>query len=481
MLGTIGKGGSERDPQTVGRRWLRTGRGVAWSAALLCVLLMAGRLWWLPAHASLRLNEGWNAGHVARAFGAGSLYPAPDALFANNYPPLSFFIVGLADELLGDAIVAGRLVALLSQAAVGWAVYVVVIRLARDPRWAVAGVLLFAALGATLLRSYLAIDDPQWLAQAVTAWALVLLLPRHAGERASGRDVLLAAVLTVAAGLIKHNVVAFPAAATVWLWIAGQRGCYLWVAAGVVLASAACTALFAIWGADVFVDVLAPARTYSAQRMIAHGTPLLLAVLPGALALWPMIAACRGDHRLLLPLLLLAISVCSAIVQRSGDGVDVNALFETVFALSIATPVGCALRPEGGWRRLGVAALPALVLTPVAAKADVREITGRDAAVTHWAPFIARIAATGGTVACDDQALCYWAGRTSALDFFALKQRLLKGDVPALRAALDRHDFALVAMRTENPGWHENRLIPAIRARYRTIYADDGFELLDPR
>ena len=462
-------------------RWTPAERRFAAWAALLCLVLALGRLWWLPAHALLNINEGWSAGQVARAFGAGSLYPAPDALIANNYPPLSFLIVGLVNQLIGDAIVTGRIIALLSQAAVGGAVYVIVGRLTRDPRWAAVGALLFAGLGVTLLRGYLAMNDPQWLAQATMAWGLVLLVPRHVGERVSAGRVLLAAALTVAAGLTKHNLVALPAAVTVWLWIVDRRGFYLWVCAGAALAAGACAVLYGTWGTDVFVDVLMPARSYSVARMSAHGGPLLVAVLPGALACRPLVGAWRRDRRLLLPVLLLAVAIPSAIVERSGDGVDLNALFETVVALAIAVPIGCALRGKDRWRWLGVAALPALVLVPVAAVADVRELTGRGAAVRHWAPFIARVAATPGSVACDDQAVCHWAGRTSALDFFALKQRLLKGDVPALRATLDRREIALIAMRSENPGWHENRLIPAIRARYRTIYAEGGFELLVPR
>jgi hypothetical protein len=248
-----------------------------------------------------------------------------------------------------------------------------------------------------------------------------------------------------------------------------------------MFAGAAIAALFAFWGTAVFADVLAPARSYSALRMAAHGAPLLLFVLPGLLATGPLLASWRRDRRLLLPLLLLAVAIPTGILQRSGDGVDINAAFETVFALTIAVPAACALRIAQPWRWLLLAAMPAVALVPVAAIADAHELTGRETAVRRWQPFIARIAREPGPVACDDQALCHWAGRTSALDFFAMKQRLLKGDVPAFHAALDAHAFALIAMRSDNPGWHENRLIPAIRRRYRTIYADGDYEMLMPR
>jgi hypothetical protein len=462
-------------------RWSPIPRRLALAACALILALMLGRLWWLPAHAPLNVNEGWNAGHVARAFGAGSLYPAPDALIANNYPPLSFAVVGAAGRLIGDPILAGRIVSLLSQIATGAAVYAIVARIAGARRVAMLAALLFAGLGVTVLRKYLAMNDPQWLGQAMMAWALMLLVPHRPGERAPPWRIVAAAALTVAGGLVKHNLVAVPLAATLWLWFTDRRALWIWVSAGAATAIAACATLFAIWGSDIFADVLAPARSYSPLRMLAHGAPLLLFVLPGLLACRPLLGARRHDPRLLLPLLLLAVAIPTAILQRSGDGVDINAIFDTAFALAIAVPLGCALRTAYPWRWLGVAVLPTLVLVPVAAIADARELAGRDATVQQWQPFITRIAAAPGPVACDDQAICHWAGRVSAMDFFALKQRLLKGDSPALKAALDRRAFAMIAMRSTNPGWHENRLIPPIRTRYRTVYAEGGFELLVPR
>lgn len=448
---------------------------------LLIVVLGAGRLWWLPAHASHNINEGWNAGHVARLLGPGLLYPAPDALIANNYPPLSFLIVAVVERLVGDAVLAGRLVSLLSQMSVGAAIYAIVARLGGDRRWAAAGALMFGLLSVTVLRKYIAMNDPQWLAQALMAWATLLLLPSRAGEPVARQRIVAAALLTVAGGLVKHNLVALPIAATLWLWFTDRRALWLWIASGAALAAVACAALFATWRGDVFADVLAPARSYSLLRTLAHGVPLLLFVLPGLLAARPLLAARRRDPRLLLPLLLLAVAIPTAFIQRSGDGVDINAIFETAMALSIVVPLGCALRRDKPLRWFGVALVPALALVPVALIANVRELAGRDAAVRHWQPFIDRIAAAPGPVACDDQAVCHWAGRQSAMDFFALKQRLLKGEQPALDAALDARHFTLIAMRGTNPGWHENRLIPAIRARYRTVYAADGFELLVPR
>src|SRR5579862_2788401 len=59
-------------------------------------------------------NEGWNAFWADAAIHGRALYPAPDSDIANNYPPLSFFIVGAVGYLVGDSLFAGRLVSLVS-------------------------------------------------------------------------------------------------------------------------------------------------------------------------------------------------------------------------------------------------------------------------------------------------------------------------------------------------------------------------------
>ncbi|WP_332787299.1 ArnT family glycosyltransferase [Sphingomonas sp. GB1N7] len=452
-----------------------------WIAAIVVIGLLAlGHLWWLPVQAALNVNEGWNAGQAMRALGAGPLYPHPEALTANNYPPLSFYIVGAAGWLFDDMIIAGRVIALLAQIANGLAVYVIVRRLA-DARWAMIGVLLFAGYSVTLLRSYIAINDPQWLGQAAMSWALVLLLPPRAGGRIAIGMVVAAALLVVAGGLIKHNLVAFPIAITLWLWWADRRALAVWIASGAMFAGIAALGLFAIWETMVFIDVLSPARSYSLARMAAKGGPLLLLMLPTLLASRPLIARLRGDVPLALPLLLLIVSIPLGIVQRSGSGVDVNAFFEGILALAIAVPVACALRRDAPYRWLAITALPALCLLPVSAIKTVGDFAGRDEAVQSGRAFIAAIAAAPGPVACDDQAICYWAGRESGIDFFSVKQRLLKGDGDALVPALERSHFAMIQMRSDNPGWQKNLLIPIIRAHYRPVYSSGGSELLVPK
>ena len=73
--------------------------------ALSLLVLVTGAL---LAPAAIRLplaipfgyNEGWNAFQALRAVVGQTLYPPPGDLTANNYPPLSFYLVGWAGVIL---------------------------------------------------------------------------------------------------------------------------------------------------------------------------------------------------------------------------------------------------------------------------------------------------------------------------------------------------------------------------------------------
>ena len=65
-----------------------------WALALLAALFLVWPVWRAFLPLEIWGNEGWNAYHADTAMRGGSLYPPPDGLVANNYPPLSFYIVG---------------------------------------------------------------------------------------------------------------------------------------------------------------------------------------------------------------------------------------------------------------------------------------------------------------------------------------------------------------------------------------------------
>ena len=91
----------------------RLSAGLAWGAsaalALATLVLLARNILAIPAHVPLDPNEGWNAAHALAAMAGHGLYPPPQALMVNNYPPLSFYLIGAVAGAGHDVLAAGRL------------------------------------------------------------------------------------------------------------------------------------------------------------------------------------------------------------------------------------------------------------------------------------------------------------------------------------------------------------------------------------
>ena len=143
---------------------------LVWAAivalALVAAPLLARDLLAITHQIALDPNEGWNAAHALRWLAGGPLYPSRDGWMINNYPPLSFYIVGTLTRLTHDAVIAGRLLAALSFLAVCGLIPAVLRLSGATPRAALLAMLVFAA---TLLiaSNYVAMDDPQMLGHAL--------------------------------------------------------------------------------------------------------------------------------------------------------------------------------------------------------------------------------------------------------------------------------------------------------------------------
>jgi 6-pyruvoyl-tetrahydropterin synthase related domain len=164
--------------------------------ALVVAVWMVLPLAWLFAQAPRGYSEGWNALVALRALSDLPLYPQDQTLHTNNYPPLSFYLVGGLGALIGDHIVAGRLISLAALVAIALEIALAV-RLLGGTWWvsAFAG-LLFVAGAMGLDHRPVGGNEPHMLAHAVMLAGLVVLL-KGSG---SGRHVAAAAVLMVVGG-----------------------------------------------------------------------------------------------------------------------------------------------------------------------------------------------------------------------------------------------------------------------------------------
>jgi hypothetical protein len=150
-------------------RLLTLALGVGCTLGLMHIVCVIG------FHVPFDPNEGWNAAFTHLALSTGSPYPPPHSLLINNYPPLSFYLVGAISWETGDAIIAGRIVALASLFAVALGIETAARQMGCTRLEALFAALFFTA-GLMLTTDYAGMDDPQLLGHAIAMGGLVLVL-----------------------------------------------------------------------------------------------------------------------------------------------------------------------------------------------------------------------------------------------------------------------------------------------------------------
>ena len=428
-----------------------------WLLALLAALFLVWPVWRAFLPLEIWGNEGWNAYHADTVIRGGALYPRPDGLVANNYPPLSFYLIGWLARLFGDALYVGRALSILSTLGIGVAAAIVVRQFGGSRNAAIIAGVWFVATLARFFEFYVGMNEPQLLGQLVMAAGLVWFLKR----RADGRPVEPAVLLMVLAGFVKHNLIAVPVVALLWLtlddWRLGLRAALtggLAAAAGLAL----CAWLFA---PDFIPDMLMP-RTYEIARSFSSLGRLQF-ILP-ALALWAVWAhAERHTTEARFSALVIGVALVAYMVQKAGSGVDENAQFELVFATAIGIGLAYDRLPGDPWRTgwspgairllvLGVLILRLLLSTRlelayVILSPHYRAVAAEHAAVARAEA--ARVAAIPGPVACSNLVICRAAGKPFVWDHFKIDMMIQTGTMTPVQLYQSMRRQAIVEDRTD--------------------------------
>lgn len=453
----------------------------------LCVILATvtalGPLSRLFSQISIDYGEGWNAYWVAAAMGFGPLYAKTHVLVANNYPPLSFYVTGLLGQFVGDYIVAGRIVALLSMVTVALLIARIVAKMGAPLRWALAAAIVFLVYNLIYFSQFVAVDNPQWLGQAIMLTGLLPLLDDRQ-ERLRWQGVVLSAAVMVAGGLVKHNQIALPIAVTIWLMLRDRRALAIWCGAGAVFVAMACLALMAAYGPAVFVELVGFKRTMDLENFRQGlGKIGCLAPLAGIAivsAHWR-----RADKRWLLLALYAAFGLVLGNLQRLGAGVYVNAHFDALiglvtvaFAFLGMAAAGRLERAPSKWSRsvlLLVLLIPLAIVAPNHVRRSISEMRHLPPREAAWSRVIADVRATPGPVLCEVPAICYWAGKPFLLDFFAYGQKLRTGTNPApLERLVEREEIPMLVLdqsydRQAGQGRLPAPLPAMMRAHYKVV------------
>jgi hypothetical protein len=381
-------------------------------------------------------TEAWN-GYFQDAAAAGlPIYPAPDSLIGNNYPPLSFYAIGLAGKVLGlDNLFVGRAVSLIALIAIAIEILLCVRILVGGSIGAAIGALWYLAMMARNSTTYVGVNDPQLAGEAIMGAALVWFLSRCR----AGTSPYQALLLMVLAGFWKHNIVAIPVTAIAWLFLSRSRFAVpatIASAAACMLGIAFCVVVF---GAD-FVPNLLAHRDYALSHLIGRVGHLQWSAL--ALVIW---AGWAFDNRQSEAARFTALHIGSALIacilQWFGHGVGLNAEFDLILALGIGIGVvftgiettWLAKRIGAHWTRDLMIAVLLLRLVVSDRQETALLILSSE---FRSSPYMreratltdaALVAAMPGDVACEIKVVCRYAKKPFVVDEFKMEELVATG------------------------------------------------------
>jgi hypothetical protein len=403
--------------------------------AILVLYFLIWPIWRAQFPLEIWYTEGFNA-YLQDAAAAGrKLYPSPDSLVGNNYPPLSFYVVGWLGKVFSDPLYVGRALSIVGLLCVSVEIFLCVRLLAGHNTGAAIGALWYAAVMCHHQTFYVGTNDPQLAGEAIMGAALVWFIARDQ----AGMSATPALLLMVVAGFWKHNMVGIPLTSICWVLLRdGRRAArpLLLAAAAIITGLLLCRVVF---GSAFIADMMGP-RVYRMGGVLANVGHLQWVAL--AFAIWASWAiGDRASSQARFTAVLIVISLATCLLQWTGDGVSGNAEFDLIIAIGIGigvtfnqlgrTWLARYIRPMRVRDMMVMALLLRLVATDRQESALVlfspefrSYFSAGQKAVANDAAAVAKIP---GDVFCTTKIVCRLAGKPFAVDEFKFEQLIKTG------------------------------------------------------
>jgi hypothetical protein len=473
-----------------------------WVAALatlsVCVIMSV----WFPLLSigslpSRNYNEGWNAYRQWMAAEGYPLYAQKPTFWITNYPLLSFHIVGLLGAAIGNMVLAGRIIAMVSLAVIAVLAGGIVRVAAGSMRAGVyAGLCLFLWI-ATFTPDRRAMDDPELLGVAIATFGLFAYVKAPKSALWSGLSALAFAVSI----FVKVDLIAFPLSVGVHLVVTRNwRALFASVAVGIVATGLLLILTYSLDGPYFFENLLQP-RAYiirnlaedNGHYLLHFGVPLVLCT----------ILAIRNRNVQFGNFLfsLLIVTYATAIYFSGGDGVDDNIFYQPMITVVITCAVAiCSLErlPQTLWPNktfitaLFVPVLSGVVFVPLQLHKDLVTQQHLPTATKAAQNTITLLKSVDGPVICEDILLCYESGKPLDYDPYFVKDqisigRLKESDVLAM---LISHHYAAIEINgIVNPtqplatkrGRFTKAFMQTLFGEYRPVLTDGIYTVFEPR
>jgi hypothetical protein len=393
---------------------------------LLAAYFLAWPVWRSQFLIEIWLTEGWNAYFQDAAAVGGRLYPEASSLTVNNYPPLSFYFVGLLGQILGDNLFVGRGVSLAGLMAVAVEIFLCARMVSGGRAGPMIGALWYVAIMAHNSSIYVGANDPQLAGEAIMGAGLVFMLAR---DRA-GKSATPALLLMVVGGFWKHNMIGIPLTAVAWLFLNHGKQAIRPVAVSAIAAAAGLIVCGAIFGREFFENLLAE-RKYGLGHVVANIGHLQWSA--PAFIIWAIWASTNRSAAARFTKLHVSISLFACLLQWLGDAVFGNAEFDLILALGIATGVTFEGIESTAFTRRSIAQAAMVAVLAVRLVASARQEPMRMLVDPHFRSGIYalersvradadRVADLPGDVYCTNKIVCRLAGKPFVADDFKVEQ-----------------------------------------------------------
>jgi hypothetical protein len=407
-------------------------------------------------------NEGWNVYNAQRLIDHELIYDS-EYWRINNYPIFSFLLVVGVNFVVHNLLLSGRIIALVSFFTVGILAAAAIRRFGGDRIDAVFGG--GCALGFCYLvaPSWVAVDDPQTLAEALMLGGLVSYISRPR-DRLS---LLRTAVFVTLGGFVKHNVLAIPLAITFDMAIRSPHRLSFWFGCCAGLA-VSCFGVTHLVAGGAFVDHLLSPRVFAWHGARYHLMKYLrLNEFPLAIILLFARPIFSRDRHILAAYGIISIS--AATIFAGFEGTSYNMFQDAAVFLAIAAGVmlhelrrrmtaEASANARAAKFALGVA--PLLLAQPILARspeafAQIYRVGGlleidrrAERSFLAEAEFVSE---RHGPAICESLLLCYRAGQPFTLDPFNSRQLILAGklDQNELIRRIAAKEFTVVQLRAD--------------------------------
>jgi hypothetical protein len=426
-------------------------------AVLICAILMSIKsVIGIGFVFEQNYNEGWNVYNAERLLNRETVYDN-NYWRVNNYPIVSFLVVGGLNSLIRDLLLSGRLVSLLSFVAVGLLAGTITRKFGGDRFDGIfsSG----CALGFAYLAAprWIATDDPQTLAEAIMLGGMAC----YVSGPITRRRLSWTALLIILAGFTKHNLLAIPSAITLDLAIRSRRHLRFWFIACACIAVAIWA--FTVWiaGGSPLAHLLSP-RAFSWSDA-AYKLTAFLRTFWIPIILTTVFLPLFGRDRMVL-IWYGTISVTSATILSGAAGTWYNMFQDS--AVFLAITAGLALHKMRNMvvagmnyvelRKIASVLVPLLFASPILTNTDARGLFHMNdllqayrAAEQSFLADAAFISERRALAICESLLLCYYAGQPFTLDPFNSRQYILAGklDEDELAKRIATHEFAVIQLR----------------------------------